>query len=122
MQKIEAQQILTEILRQAEEGKSTEFRLIKSWSEFIFFWQTFKATKVVIKTLQEAADKIFKSYCKRITIGNAVFTQLLAYAHVQEVRLFYERDLATLKKMLDEYDDYLGQGHFWYSLLGGERW
>ncbi len=121
MQDTEAQEILLQILRRAEEGKSIEFRLITSWTDFINYWRDYRSTKLFIKLLRESVDNLFKHYCKGISSGTADFTELLAYAELLDIKAFYERDLDTLKRMLDEYDDYLGHGHFWYSFLGGER-
>ena len=121
MQDTEAQELLLSILNNAEEGKSIQFRFITSWSEFRFYWQNFRSTKLVIRVLRSAAKDLFKTYCEEIVTGSADFTKLLAYLEFQDIIAFYERDLDTLKKMLDEYDEYLGQGHFWYSFLGGER-
>ncbi len=121
MQDTEAQQLLLDILTYAEEDRSIEFRLIKSWNEFRFCRQNAGSTKLVIRALRSAAAGLFKTYCKEVSTGSADFTKLLAYSQLQDVIAFYERDLDTLKRMLDEYDEYLGQGHFWYSFLGGER-
>lgn len=121
MEQTEAQELLLEILTTAEEGKSIQFRLITSWSEFKFYRQNIRSTKLVVSSLKEAADKLFRSYCQAIPTGSADFTQLLAYSQLQEVIAFYEKDIDTLQKMLDEYDEYLGKGNFWFSFLGGER-
>ena len=116
----EEQQLLTEILDHVQEGKFIEFRLIRSWNEFIGYWQDSKATKLIIKALRAGAEDLFKSYCEDIVSGSTDVNKLLAFKQLQDVIAFYERDLATLKRMLDEYDEYLGN-HFWYSFLGGER-
>lgn len=121
MEQTEAQELLLEILNNVEEGKSIEFHLITSWSEFKFYWQSIKATRLIVKSIKEAANNLFKSYCREVSTGSADFNQLLAYSQLQEVIDFYEKDIDTLRKMLDEYNEYLGEGHFWYSLLGGER-
>jgi hypothetical protein len=120
MQTTEEQQLLIEILNYAQEGKFIEFRLIRSWNEFIGYWQDSKATKLVIKALRIGAEDLFKSYCEDIVSGSTDVNKLLAFTQLQDVIAFYERDLDTLKRMLDEYDEYLGN-HFWYSFLGGER-
>lgn len=121
MQDTESQEILLQILKQAEEGKSFKFHLITSWADFIAYWRDYKSTKLVIKVLTEAAEGLFKHYCKEVSSGTADFTELLAYAELLDIKAFYEKDRDTLKQMLDEYDDYLGHGHFWFSFLGGER-
>lgn len=121
MRETEAQQLLLDILNYAQEGKLLEFHLITSWAEFRFYTQRNRSTKVLIRTLRSAADNLFKTYCEDISTGSADFTKLLAFAELQKVIDFYNKDLAVVQQMLDEYDEYLGEGHFWYSLLGGER-
>lgn len=121
MQEIDAQQILLAIIQQAEEGKSVNFQKIKSWREFKYFYRLRKSTKVVIKVLNSSADNVFKGYCEKVITGISDVTQLLAYSELQDIRDFYEKDLQTLEDMLNDYLVYINQGHFWYSLLGGER-
>ena len=121
MQEFDAQQVLLAIIQQAEEGKSLVFQQIKSWREFKYYYRLRKSTKVVIKVLKASADKVFKGYCKDVTSGISDVTQLLAYNELLDIQDFYEKDLKTLEDMLKEYDDYLGQGNFLYSIFGGER-
>ena len=121
MQEFDAQQVLLAIIQQAEEGKSLIFQQIKSWQEFRYYCRLKKSTKVVIKVLKTSADNVFKGYCKDVTSGISDITQLLAYNELLAIQDFYEKDLKTLEDMLKEYDDYLGQGNFLYSILGGER-
>ena len=121
MRDTEAQQLLLDILAHAEEGKFTEFRFITTWKDFIYYWRLSKSDKLIIKTLKEATNNIFKDYCKEVVLGTTDFTQLLACSQLQDAITFYEKDLSVIKRMLDEYDEYLGEGHFWHSFLGGER-
>ena len=115
------EQLLLNILNQAQEGKSIEFHFITSWEEFKFYRQSIISTKLIIKALRTGAKHLFKTYCKEVSTGSADLTKLLAYSQLQDVIAFYEKDLDTLKRMIDDYDEYLGQGHFWHSFLGGER-
>jgi len=121
MQTTEAQQLLSEIFERAEKEQITEFQLITSWDAFIGCWKFHKATKLIINALKDSSATLFKEYCSEVATGSAVVEKLLAYNRLQNVIEFYERDLAVLRSMLDEYDEYLGNGHFWYSFLGGER-
>ena len=121
MTNIEVQQILLAIIQHVEEGKSITFNYIKTWQEFIYYFKLRKSTKAIIKILTFAADQIFKDYCKNVIAGISEVNQLIAYTELQEIRSFYEKDLQTITDMINEYDDYLGHGHFWYSFLGGER-
>ena len=121
MNDTDARHILLEIINQAQEGNSLQFQYIRSWQEFKFRWRQAKSTKVVIKTLQVSADNLFNEYCKDVITGISDVTKLFAYSELQAIIAFYENDLITLQEMLDDYDDYLGKGNFWYSFLGGER-
>lgn len=121
MNDIEAKQLISNILDQAQESKSLKFHYIRSWSELKYYIRLKKSTKLIIGALRSSANKLFKDYCKDVNNGTADVNKLLAYSQLQDVIAFYTNELATLQWMLDEYDEYLGQGHFWYSFLGGQR-
>jgi hypothetical protein len=121
MDNTEANQLLLEIIAQAENRQFTEFRLITSWAEFNQFRRNKLATKLIINMLKDSARSLLKGYCHSITLGTQDLTQLIAYTEIQDITAFYEQELLNLQKMIDEYDEYLGEGHFWYSFLGGER-
>lgn len=121
MQQTDAQQLLVTIIEYAQNGQITEFQFIKTWQEFRFYSRKARSTKLIISTLAEAANNLFKDYCKTIATGSQDVTQLLAYRELRHIINFYERDLEVLNRMVDDYDTYLGQGNFWHSFLGGER-
>jgi hypothetical protein len=120
MQHTEAQQLLLDIIEQAKKS-NTPFTFITTWNEFRFCRQNFRATKLIIKTLEASKQKLFKSYCKDIADGSADVDKLLATKQLEDIIAYYKRELDVLERMLKDYDDYLGQGNFWYSFLGGER-
>lgn len=121
MQITEAQELLLKILNHAEEVKFTEFQFITSWREFRRYQRDLKSTKIILRALRVGSKYLFKTYCKEVRKGSADTDTLLAYSQMQDVIAFYEKDLAIMQRMLDEYDRYLGKGHFWFSFLGGER-
>lgn len=121
MTNTDTKQLLLAILEKAQEGKSLQFQFITSWSDFIYYWRLAKSNKIIIKALKSSANNLFKEYCKDVIAGVSNVDKLLAYVQLRDFIRFYEKDFNTLKQMLDEYDGYLGQGHFWYSFLGGER-
>ena len=121
MTETETRQLSLAIINQAQEQNLLKFQLIKTWREFWHYYLLSRSTKLVIKTLKVSADRLFKKYCKDVTTGISDFTKLLAWDRLQDIIAFYETDLATLRKMLDEYDRYLGEGNFWYAFLGGKR-
>ena len=117
----ETKQFLDDILARAENGDATKFQLINSWGEYLVCNRWRKATKIVLKVLRSSAKQIFKSYCTTVIAGISDATQLIAYAQLVDVIAFYEAELDTFDRMLDEYLKYLWHGNFIYALLGGER-
>ena len=121
MQDTTIQQLLLDIINQAQNNKPLEFHFIKTWREFIFYLKCSRGTRVVLRVLKAAANGLFKTYCKDIETGTTDVTKLFAYMELQDVISFYTAELETVKNMLEDYDCYLGSGYFWYSFLGGER-
>jgi hypothetical protein len=117
----EAQQILEEILAQAEAGQATEFRLINSWAEFREVNRTYKANKIIVNMLKQSSKSLFNTYCKDVIAGISDVTKLIAYSQLVDVIDFYQNEVKTLDDMLNEYDDYLWHGNIFYALMGGER-
>jgi hypothetical protein len=114
--------LIQEIINKAVEGKAHPFRSILYWSEFIYYHRWVFSTRIIIKTLKQAADNLFKEYCKDIIAGVSDITKLLAYRQLLDIKAFYENDLNTVKKMLDEYDEYLGNfGNFIRAICGERR-
>lgn len=110
--------LIYEILNKALEGDALPFKLITCWNEFLYYSRWSRSTKIVIRTLKNAANKLFKEYCQDVIAGISDITKLLAYQQLLEVTAFYENDLVTVRKMLDEYDDYCGDwGNFWRQLF-----
>ena len=115
----ESQQILLNILDHAQTTKSMEFRFITDWSEFKFYWDKYSSTKLILRILYKCSKRLFKGYCKTIIAGTSDVNKLLAYQRLIRTISFYEKELATLKDMLDEYDAYLGEGHFMEAFIFG---
>lgn len=118
----EINQMTLAIIEHAQEGQPLKFHYIKSWNEFQEYTRLNRSTKAVIKLLNNAANNLFKKYCKNVIAGSSDVTELVAYTQIQEYRDYYIKEAETQQKMLDEYDNYLGNwGNFWHSFLGGER-
>jgi hypothetical protein len=117
----ESTQLVLGIIDKALDGQPQPFRQILYWSEFRYYSRLNKSNKLVIRILKTSADNLFKEYCKDVVSGTSSIYKILAYAQLLDIIAFYERDFDTVKKMLDDYDEYLGKGHFWYSFLGGRR-
>ncbi len=115
------EQIVAEIIERAEKGQFTEFRFIRNFEEFIYWLDLAKANKLIIKTLTESADNLFKKYCKDVVNCTANSQELLAYTKLRDIIKFYETELITINSMTAEYKDYLCHGNFINALLGEDR-
>ena len=113
--------LIQDIINKALEGKEHPFRSIRYWSEYRYYRRWTGATKLIIRTLQASSNKLFKEYCRDVIAGISDITKILAYEQLLDITAFYKKDLDTVQAMLLEYEDYLGEGNFWYSFLGGRR-
>lgn len=121
MNDTDAKLLLTDIINKAIEGRAHPFRTIRYWSEYRYYWRWIKSTRLIIKTLKLSADSLFLEYCEDVIAGVSDVMKLFAYQQLLDIITFYETDLATVKAMVDDYDNYLGEGNFLYSVLGGRR-
>ena len=121
MNDTEANQLLLEIINKAKEGQAQPFRPICYWSEFRYYCGCVRSTKLLLRTLELSANKLFKEYCQDVITGISDVKMLIAYSQLLDIIDFYRTDLETMQAMLTEYDDYLGEGNFWRSFLGGRR-
>ena len=117
----ESKQLLQDIINKAQEGQALPFRFIRYWNEFRYYQRHVRSTKIIIKTLESSADNLFTEYCSDVTTGSSDLNKLLAYSTLLDIIEFYKQELNTMQLMIQDYDDYLGDGHFWHSFLGGRR-
>jgi hypothetical protein len=115
------EQIVTEIIERAKKGQFTEFRFIRNLEEFAYWLDITKVNKLIIKTLTESANNLFKKYCKDVVGCVANSQELFAYTELRDIIKFYETELITVKSMTAEYKDYLCHGNFIRAFLGEER-
>ena len=114
--------LIQDVIDKALNGQSQPFRPIVCWSEFIYYHRCASANKMIIKTLKRAAKNLFKEYCRDVIAGISDITKLLAYEQLLDIEVFYETELDTIKRMLDDYDEYLGDWfNFFDALAGGRR-
>lgn len=121
MTKADAQEILNQIIRQAEERKGVKPHIINTLSEYLFYRDQEKSLKAVLKVLRNCANFVFKEYCAEVPTGRANFTKLLAYKEFQEIITYYNQELLIVRGMLGEYYRYLTAGNFINAFLGEDR-
>ena len=114
--------LIQDIIKRAQEGRAFPFRTIRYWSEFRYFQRYVRSTKIIIRVLQVSANNLFKDYCQGVIAGISDITKLLAYEQMLDIVDFYEEELTTIKAMVDDYDEYLGDlGNFVRALFGERR-
>ena len=118
---IQTQKLITEIIRQAQEGKHTELKRVETLPEYWHYKQLDNSLMCVIKILQSCAESTFKSYLKDIITGDAKFTVLLAYLQFQDLINYYEKEQDIVQKMIVEYSNYLYSINFFAALFGLPR-
>lgn len=115
------EELLKEIFARAEERQFTKFHFIRNLEEFAYWLDMTKANKLIIKTLTESANNLFKKYCKDVVKCIANPQELFAYTELRDIVRFYETELITIDSMTVEYKDYLCHGNLINALLGEER-
>lgn len=113
--------ILKELFARAEKRQFTQFRFIRNLEEFAYWLDITTTNKLIIRTLADSADKLFKKYCKNVVACTANSHELVAYTELRGIIKFYETELITINSMTTEYKDYLCHGNFIRALLGEER-
>lgn len=121
MEPSDGQQIITEIIKQAQSGKPTKFHFITTIEECLGYYQHINSTKIIIKLLKRVSDRLFKNYCKNVPVGADCVEELIAFTEIREITGFYKTELATFTEMVDEYKDYLRAGNFFRALMGERR-
>ena len=113
--------LIQDIINKALEGKAHPFRPILYWSEYRYYRRWTFSTKIVIKTLKQSANNLFKEYCKDVIAGISDITKLLAYQQLLDIKDFYETDLNTVRQMIDDYEEYTHSFGNCIRALCGER-
>lgn len=118
----EVRQVVGKLLDHARTDTQIEFIKILNWREYSFYQEQLESLKVVCRILRRSAKRLFSNYCKAVSIGAADSTKLTAYAQLNEILAFYEKDLSTVSDMIYEYEKYLiDHNRFIWALLGNRR-
>lgn len=121
MQNNEVQQMLTTIIEHAQTKPHVSFKLLTNWSDYKYYQGKRKYFKVLIRVLDRGAERLFKNYCKDVTIGTSSVTKLIAFNQLQQIRKYYEIELQTVTEMIWEYEAYLLEGNYLWAFLGSIR-
>lgn len=120
MQDNETQQFILSILEQAESGTHEKFRYLVDFNQYRECRRQYTYYKVLLKVLNRSAKQLLTEYCKTVTSGISDINQLLGYRQLISVIKYYDKELDTTTRMLEDYENYLRAGNFWKSYFLGE--
>ena len=121
MYNTEAHQLMSTIIDQAQAGQFTEFQFLRNWDEYRFYKGKCRSYRLLVRTLQKGANRLFKGYCNSVIQGSSNFTKLLAYHQMLRTIDYYKTEIVTITDMILEYEAYLTGSNFLYAFLGGNR-
>ena len=121
MQDNETQQFIMSILERANTGIHTNFQYIENFDQYQLCGKQYKYLKVLLKVLHRTEKQILKEYCRTVTLGISDINQLLSYRQLITVIMYYDKEMDTATKMLEDYENYLRAGNFLRALLGETR-
>ena len=121
----EQEELYEALTDKALSGGHTKFEFVRNTAEWGVLCKAKSGLKKVIELYELISGNMYKIYCKQVVKGEQDFNLLYAYRQIIECRAFYEEELLIVKDMLNEYDAYLGSGHFMQQFLFGmdrETW
>jgi hypothetical protein len=98
-----------------DEHNAWEF--IKNPTEWSLMRKTKAGLYKVIELYERVYKKVYQEYCKQVSKNVHDFTMLVALKQYQHCIDFYTQELATTLDMLEEYQAYLWQGHFFTQFV-----
>lgn len=100
------------IFKRVEENNRTEFKLLRSFTEYLNALEFYKGTCTLLRRLKRATNKVFKNYLLHLRQRVNQTEELAAWANLQKCVVFFAKEKETLGDMLTEYKVYLFSDHF----------
>jgi GTP1/Obg family GTP-binding protein len=113
--------LLFDLIQNAETAKNRQFQFIRSFKEYINIKKERRANILLISCLDKNAKKLFKNYCKDIIAAKADVIKLMAYCRLIDIINSYEEELLVLEDMLEEYECYMFINNWLDFILGTTR-
>jgi hypothetical protein len=77
----------------------------------------YKATELLVNSLDRSARVLLKRYCKAVEVGQGDLTTLLVRNVLLDTKKFYESELSMFGDMISEYEAFLRDGNFLSQFL-----
>ncbi len=117
----ETQEILLSLIAHARTGEHTKFEQLRFFSEYAGARAVGRATKRVVDILEESSVSLFIRYCKAVSNQQAEVNLLLAHKQLQQAVDFYKEELHIIKRILEDYENYLWDGNFLKAFIFGKE-
>jgi hypothetical protein len=117
----ETQEILLSLIDHARTGEHTKFEQLRFFGEYAGARITGRATKRVVDILEESSVSLFNRYCKAVSNQQAEVNLLLAHKQLQQAVDFYKEELHIIKRILEDYENYLWDGNFLKAFIFGKE-
>lgn len=117
----ETQEILLSLIDHARAGEHTKFEQLRFFSEYAGARAVSRATKRVVDILEESSVSLFNRYCKTVSSQQAEVNLLLAHKQLQQAVDFYKEELHIIKRILEDYENYLWDGNFLKAFIFGKE-
>lgn len=114
------QEFFLQLIEHALNDEHTKFEKLLYLDAYLGACATYKATKKVIMALGESADELFRKYCKAVSSQQADVNMLIAYKQLQQAIIFYKEEQQIIKDILEDYESWLWDGHFFKAVFCGE--
>ena len=116
-----SEDFMSELIYNAESGNHRKFCFLRSWYEYLRAKKVRQTHRLLVSSIRQSADRLFKRYCKAIEAGETDVIKLLAYCTTVKVLSFYEEELSTISDMVIEYECYLANGNWLDFLFDTQR-
>ena len=113
--------ILSELAAFTDADEHTEFRLLRTWQDYLFAKKVCRSINTLTLGLRSIANKQYKNYCRSVILGVSDVNKLLAYKYLIKILDFYMEELRINKEMIYEYELYLSDGNWLDFVLDNQR-
>ena len=113
--------ILSELAAFTDADEHTEFRLLRTWQDYLFAKKVCRSIKALTLGLRSIANKQYKNYCRSVILGVSDVNKLLAYKYLIKILDFYMEELRINKEVIYEYELYLSDGNWLDFVLDNQR-
>jgi hypothetical protein len=113
--------LMSDLINNARSAKHRQFQFLVNYKEYSRAKQIRRGLALLVSSIKQSTNKLFKSYCKDVASGGSDINRLLAYCTARQVLEYYEEELRIITEMVVEYECYLANGNWLDFVLGVQR-